>query len=358
MIRLLFVLAFCLVSSFGFSQKPGIVFPEGEAGKDYNRIDAKGKKQGLWIRVFQKSPKVLYYRGQFVNSIPQGKFEFYYETGDLKSIINHVQDSTINDVTFFHPDGKTVMSQGRYVGKIIDKKFFRQKQGSWKFYDAGGTLRSEENYKDDLLDGTCKYYYENGKLVSVVQYISGVKNGPFTDYFDSGKKQYEGTHLNNDYDGAFKAWNAHGSIEREGKYVKGHTDGNWYYYDASGVPEYTILYKMGTEIRRKYENGTYTLYYDDGIPKSEYSYDDGKRNGTFKEWFDIGKFVQVPGTKEDLEIGIAYREKLEGTQVKVEGDYLDDHLEGTVTYYLENGRIEKIEVWEDGQLKETKKPEK
>lgn len=337
------------------AQKPGLTFPEGVAGTDYNRLNAKGKKEGAWIRVYQSSPKVLYYKGQFSAGVPTGIFEFYYETGDLRSKVNHVKDTTINDVTNYHPDGVTILSEGRYVGKVIDKKFVRQKQGVWKLYDATGVLRAEENYLDDKLDGICKYMFENGKLISSSQYVAGVKNGPFTEYFDSGKKMREGFYEKDDYAGAFTSYNANGTVESQGKFEFGLREGQWRYNDTSGKPLVTILYKKGTEVKRQQENGTVNEYYESGIPKAEYNYADGKLDGPFQEWYDKGQFVQVPGTKEDLEVGIAYREKLDGTQLKREGDYMNGMLEGDIIYYKENGTIEKVETYTDGKLVNTKK---
>ena len=78
------------------------------------------------------------------------------------------------------------------------------------------------------------------------------------------------------------------------------------------------------------------------------------KNGPFTEWYDKGQYVQVPGSAEDKEMGIIYREKLEGTQVRMKGDYVDDKLEGEVVFYRENGNIEKVEEWVDGKLVNTR----
>jgi antitoxin component YwqK of YwqJK toxin-antitoxin module len=128
----------------------------------------------------------------------------------------------------------------------------------------------------------------------------------------------------------------------------------WYYYYSSGKPKISLFYKKGKETKRKYENGTFKEYYDSEIPKSEYSFENGMRNGPFTEWYDVGQYAQVPSTDEDREIGIVYREKLEGTQVKMKGDYVDDKLEGEVVYYRENGAIEKVEEWVDGKCIKTR----
>lgn len=348
-----------IIAIFSFhaqAQKPGKVFPPGQVGVDFNLRDDKGRKDGLWIRVFKDQPQTLYYRGQFKSGVPEGVFDFYTNDGTLSSQVDHVKDSTINDVTFFHSDGKTIKSQGRYTGSLENGKWVRKKQGLWKTFDAGGALRAEENYNDDNLNGTCTYYFSNGKKVAVYNYLNGARNGPFVSYYDNGKKEREGTYRQNNFEGEFKSWRENGMPESEGKYVGGKMEGTWHFYSASGPVELSILYKKGVETKRKYMNGTFTEYYDNGIPKSQYTYEEGKRNGPFKEWYEVGQFVQVPGNAEDAKIGIMYREKLEGTQVMKEGDYLNDQLEGEIRYYSIKGRIEKIEVWANGKLVDTKSP--
>lgn len=352
-----FILLFTIVHPV-FSQKPGLVFPTGVAGKDYNAFDTKGKKTGLWVRVYQSKSDVLYYRGQFENNVPVGTFDFFYETGDLKSKVTHVQDTTVNDVVNFHTDGLTVIAEGRYLGKVIDKKFVRQKEGVWKLYDVTGILRAEENYKDGMLDGVCKYMYENGKLVSNTLYLNGRKEGPFTDYYETGKKQREGSYSRGEFTGPFVSFYPTGAKESEGTFDFGQREGTWRYYETDGNIRVSILYKKGAEVKRKYENGTITLYYDSGLPKSEYTYVNGSPDGPFTEWFDLGQFVQVPGTKEDQLAGIAYREKLEGTQISKQGDYMNGLLEGEVTYFSEKGSVLRVEVYAQGVLVSSRGPEK
>jgi uncharacterized protein len=359
----MFFRAFIFVLALGLSfaasgQKPGTVFPTGTSGVDYNRRDASGKKEGPWIRVYRDQPGILYYRGQFRSGVPVGVFEFYNADGQLSSRVNHVQDSTINDVTFFHPDGVTVKSQGRYTGSLQDGKWTRVRQGNWKTWDAAGILRADEQYTDDRLDGSCRYYYPGGKLLAEYVYRSGRLSGPFSTWYDNGKKEKEGAYVNDEFDGGYKSWLQNGMPESEGKYHLGRREGTWHFFTPGGSVEVSILYKKGNEVRRKYMNGTFTEYYASGIPKSEYTYEEGKKSGPFREWYDAGQFVQVPGSQEDASIGIQYREKLEGTQVSREGDYLDDHPEGEIRHYSLQGRLEKTEIWEGGVMKSSSGPGK
>ena len=352
---LLFGLFVILTTSL-YAQKPGQIWPTGEAGKDYNVTDSKGKRQGPWIRVYGSNPKALLYKGQFVNGIPTGVWEWYYPSGELMTKMNHIDGERITENVNYYDDGKTIMSEGRFELKKINGKQVRAREGLWKLYDKAGILRGEEQYADSILNGLCKYYYANGKLVSLHTYKNGIKEGPFTDYYDSGKKEREGTYLLGDFDGPFKQWNTNGTLESEGKFVKGQKHGTWYFYDSLGKLEISVLYEYGVEKKKKYNTGVFKEYHESGIPKSEYTYENGIKDGPFTEWYDIGQFVQVPGSKEDMEMGIMYREKLSGTQIKMQGDYANDLLEGEVIYYSDKGQITKIEVYESGKLISTRQP--
>lgn len=335
------------------AQKPGTVWPQGEAGKDYNVKDTKGKKQGPWIRIHQGT-KNLYYRGQFKDNVPTGVFEFYYETGELYSKVDHVQDTTINDVILYHPDGTTMMSQGRYLGLKVDGLWKRRKQGLWKFYDEQGTLRTEENYHHDVLMGQSKHFHPDGAPLSDHLYVDGKKQGPFTEWFDNGKIKATGSYVNDQLDGSFVLYRATGKKEAEGKYANGLKTGRWISYTSNGSIEMQVLYEEGKEVNRRYENGEFTEYYPSGIPKSRYTYSGGQKDGPFIEWYDIGTYEMVPAEPGDAEMGIAQRQKLTGTKIKCEGDYLNDVQEGEIKYYDERGLLTKTEVWQDGKLLSTK----
>jgi len=325
--------------------KPGTLLLEGTPGVDYNKKDAKGKRDGLWVQQWRDTRNLLY-KGQYEHGKPVGDWQRYYPDGNLAAVMTHVQDTTVVDAVFYHADGITKASQGRFQKK--------QKEGNWKIWNEKGTLVSDENFKDSLLDGTCKYFFENGQLLKLETYNLGRLEGPFTEYYDNGKKKSEGTYSAGEKEGAFKQWFDSGTVDCEGKYVKGVQDATWYYNYPDGKPKVTVLYKRGKETKRKYENGTFKEYYDSQIPKSEYSFENGMKNGPFTEWYDKGQYVQVPGSAEDKEMGIIYREKLEGTQVRMKGDYVDDKLEGEVVFYRENGNIEKVEEWVDGKLVNTR----
>jgi antitoxin component YwqK of YwqJK toxin-antitoxin module len=352
-VSLLILLVFQLGSTFA-QKKPGSILPAGKPGVDYNVIDAKGKKQGTWLRQDAKS-KMLYYQGQFKDNVPVGDFTFFYGDGAISSIVKHVQDTTINDFTGFHPDGKTKMAEGRYIGKKLSGTWKRRKDGTWRFYDVNGVLRTEETYRNDTLHGSSKSFFGSGNPISDTFYDEGKKQGPFLEWWENGMKKSEGVYKDDILHGAMIMYNEKGKKEAEGAYDNGLKQGRWVSYLPTGSVELQVKYEKGKEVQRRYENGVFMEYYPSGIPKSEYTYEQGKKNGPFSEWHDVGTFENQPTTFEEQQQGIMMRQKLVDTKVKMEGDYLEDALEGEIKFFDEKGKLTKTEIWNDGLLKETKK---
>ncbi|NNE54947.1 MAG: hypothetical protein HKN32_02925, partial [Flavobacteriales bacterium] len=135
-----------------------------------------------------------------------------------------------------------------------------------------------------------------------------------------------------------------------GEYVNGVKDGIWITFLSDGKIERTIKYDMGTKVSEKLENGVLEEYWDNAIPKATYEYKDGKLHGPFTEWYDQGEWVRRPTEGPERELGYQFKEELEGTQISREGDYRNGKLDGEITYYDEDGRIIKIEIYAEGEL--------
>ena len=141
---------------------------------------------------------------------------------------------------------------------------------------------------------------------------------------------------------AFPQWFPNGVKACEGRYAVGKHDGPWMYFNESGSPKVTVLYKLGTETKRRYENGTFTEYYDSGIPKSEMTYTNGKLDGPFTEWYDKGEYVRKPAEDPAMAKEGFMKQTLEGEVVKRQGDYVDGQFEGEVMYYKETGAFDTV----------------
>jgi antitoxin component YwqK of YwqJK toxin-antitoxin module len=336
--------------------QPGKVLPAGSVGKDYNAFNAKKKKQGPWIRVYKNKPEVMYYKGQFDNGVPIGVWDFFDEEGYLKSKVDHVKDSTLNHVQHFYPTG-FLMAEGNYVGSMVDNRWERRKEGTWKLYSEKGVLTAEEGYAWGVLDGPSVHYFPNCKTASSYVYSQGRKEGAFTEFYESGKRMREGVYRNDLMHGPFKAWYEDGSLKETGTFEDGKFNAVWRSYHPGGKDKAIIHYEQGKVTKTIYINMEVEEYYPNGIPKLQVTYENGKKQGPFKEWYDKGQFVLVETSPEDQKIGIMQREKLTGQVARVEGDYLDDHYEGKITFRKETGEVERVEYWEAGKLVKTEKKE-
>lgn len=332
--------------AFAAMAQPGKEFPKGEKGKDYNAYNSAGKREGTWIRVYAANPKVMYYKGQFKNGVPFGEFEFYQNNGKLMSKVNHLQDSTLNEVTNFHEDGKTVLSTGRYEGKKIDGSWKRLKEGKWSYYGDGGNLLRTEEYHNDELNGPSLTYFENGKISFERNFQNGFLNGHSIEYSPEGKVLMKWHYKDNLKHGDYVRNWPNGIKMEEGKYHEGKQDGLWNYYSESGILQRSLVFQKGVIISARLQSGVYTDRYPSGRIKSECEFKDFKRNGTYTEYFDVKPDPQ-PVEEDEVPVEAPNEIKL----VKIKAIYVNDKLHGEKKYYKLDGSVEKVENYENGTLK-------
>lgn len=308
--------------------------------QDFNRVDEKGLKQGPWKKMHSNGR--VRYEGQFENDKPVGLFKYYYENGALQATNNHVGDGTVANHVY-HPNGK-IKAKGIFRGTLKDSL--------WQYYNDQEHLVLEETYRNDTLNGAQKTYYDNGQLGEEMHFRMGEKQGPWLKFFDNAKPWVDGFYENGNLHGEFKMYFEDGKPKIKGKYEKGIRTGWWLMYNDNGSVKTQDKYVDGILKQQKYENGEFTEYYDNEIPKSIYNYKKGKKNGEFSEFYDKGEWVseEVPGKFDGPKEVVQH---LEGTQVKMKGWYLDDQLNGKVTYYKEDGSVDRVEVWENGTLVST-----
>ena len=306
-----------------------------------NVVDKEGKKQGLWIKLYENKEDTLY-KGQFKNDQPYGSFKYFYEGGKTKAIVKHSSSGKVSNSISYYPDGATIMAEGKYVNQLKDS--------TWNFYDNAGKLKTREIYSLGKLNGTSIIYYQDGSISEKSNFENGVKNGEWLQFYSNGNKRLTAT-IKQDisYDGEYTQYFENGKPKISGKYEDGLREGTWFTYLESGALEAQYLYKLGKITKDKKENGTFKEYYPDDIPKSEINYKNGKKSGSFKEFYMLGEWKTKYST--DAEDGTKQEFlALEGIQIKTEGNYLNDLLEGEIIYYLENGSIEKKEKYSKGNL--------
>lgn len=303
-----------------------------------NGTDAKGRKQGAWSKTWPDGK--TRYVGQFKDDKPVGTFIHYDEEGKLTTLQEHAGDGRISRARHFHDNG-TLMATGKYVGQ--------EKDSLWNYYGPDGKLRKVERFAAGQLDGEQVTYYPDGSVAEKENRKAGLLNGAHTSWFANGKLKSEATYQNGEAEGKMVFYYQDGKKEIEGNVVNGDRDGTWHYFNKDGTLQLQVLYEKGQLIKERKENGTFKEYYDDEQLMSEVTYKKGKREGSFAEYYNNGKWEAralepdpVLGTPGDLE------RVLKGQTKKKEGTYVNDLLEGEVKEYDEKGKVVKVTKYVGG----------
>lgn len=191
-----------ILFSFGFT-----LFAQTAA----NTTDAKGLKQGYWVKLNPETGRPAY-KGTFKDNKPVGLFRYYYSEVD-----------TLHSVMDFRNGGKVGYAQVFYMtgiiqakGKYIDEK----KDSTWNFYDDGGNLLSVENYSAGKKNGKAMVYFINGILSEEKNYKMDLLDGAYKEYYENKKLRHERTYENGKQVGKDLLYFPNGTIEETGFYNK------------------------------------------------------------------------------------------------------------------------------------------
>ncbi|MDC0303558.1 hypothetical protein OAL15_00960 [Flavobacteriales bacterium] len=309
-------------------------------GQSINKTDDSGLKHGKWEKRYPNGN--VRYKGQFKDGEPFGVFQYFYKNGKLKATNNHVGDATVANHVY-HTNGK-IKAKGVYREM--------KKDSLWQYFNENELLVLEETYVLNTLHGVQKTYFENRQLGEETNFIMGIKDGVWNKYFEDGKPWVVANYENGNLHGKFKMYQDRGKPKVQGTYHLGVRTGVWLNFNSNGSVHTQDVYKGGLLNRSKPENGEFTEFYESVIPKSVINYKKGKKEGEFKEFYDLGELVyeETPGKMGGPD---EMTEQLVGTQVKTKGWYHAGQLNGKVTHFKEDGSTQRVEVWEDGTLVST-----
>lgn len=166
MYRYILFLMVCLSSHLALAQN-GI-----------NQVDSEGKRHGVWKKYYNNDR--VRYVGRFEHGKEVGIFKFYSASNsDNPVIVKEFNDS--NDmalVSFYTPSG-ALESKGKMRGK--------EREGKWLFYHPDGkSVMSEENYVNGKLEGVYKTFYPSGEPTEITYYKNGMLDGNYKKYSIKG----------------------------------------------------------------------------------------------------------------------------------------------------------------------------
>ena len=213
-----------------------------------NVTDEEGRKQGPWKKYWDATQSILQYEGHFVNDLPVGEFWYYYPSGEVRAIIEHLNERR-SFVTFYFRN-RQVMSEGMYLDQRRDSL--------WINYNPQGYRVSMEKYRDGKLNGKkAMFYIQNQidwgelKVLSETMYSDSLKSGPFLEYFSSGIVKKRGAYENDKEVGIWTTFDVNGMPVQVCQYKKGLKHGWVYRYKSDSEVVATSLYRRGVLLTGK-----------------------------------------------------------------------------------------------------------
>lgn len=219
----------------------------------------------------------------------------------------------------YYGDGKTLRSEASFVGGKIN--------GTIINYFQNGKVETAKEYKMGVDNGfDRRYHHETGKITKDTYYKDGKPEGKWVEYIESnvGNIIRISNYVNGLREGQWTETMEDGTPRAASSYKEGKKDGVWITYrKGSGKPEKSTTYKndlkYGEEIiyftdgtieksinyiDDKRNGVTKEYYYDSGkaIPKSEFTYKNGKQDGPYKRFDQNGKLKEEGNCENDTEI--------------------------------------------------------
>jgi len=148
------------------------------AQADINQLDAEGERHGVWRKYYNNNR--IRYAGNFNHGKEIGVFKYYSASNsDFPILVKEYEEgSDLAKVSFYTPTG-ALESKGMMKGK--------EREGKWLYYHPDGkSVMSEENYLNGKLDGDYKTFYPSGEPTEITAYKKGLLHGNYKKYSIKG----------------------------------------------------------------------------------------------------------------------------------------------------------------------------
>jgi antitoxin component YwqK of YwqJK toxin-antitoxin module len=194
------------------------------AQTNFNKLDAKGRKHGIWKGLYEESKRPRY-EGTFNHGKEIGIFNFYDDT-KAKSVIatREFNPKDNSAYTIFYDQKKNKVSEGKVVNKVFE--------GPWKYYhQASKTIMATENYRNGKLEGLRSVFFPNGILAEEMNYKNNLKEGIYKKYTEKGIVLEESVFKNNEYNGSTVFRDSEGNVVSKGQFSNGKKSGIWQFFE-------------------------------------------------------------------------------------------------------------------------------
>lgn len=183
-----------------------------------NYTDAKGRKQGLWMKKFPNGK--LAYKITFKNDKPVGEFLRYHENGNLNVKMHYNDNGTYASAELFNENGE-LEAKGYYEGK--------EKDSVWTYYKSGKLPIREVRFNNGKKHGTERTFFYDGTIAQIRYFDNGIENGSWKVYYPDGTQKSESRVENGELNGYYYLFDRDGSLLIRGNYKNNIKDGQWTY---------------------------------------------------------------------------------------------------------------------------------
>ena len=295
-----------------------ITILDKEGNQKYQCTYENGEKNGLCKEWFSNGNQN--FEGSYKDKKKDGLHIYWGENGDWTSIKYYV-DGELNYIE------KGDLSQ-EIIG-ILPTKVKELDIQNGKMCYAGTSV---------LFSGIFQKFRYDGKLNYECSYNNGEKNGLYKEWYSNGnQKKVEGSYKSGEKDGLHIYWSENGDWTS----IKYYVDGELNYIEKGDLSQ-EIIGILPTKVKElDIQNGKmcyagtsvlfsgiFQKFRYDGKLNYECSYNNGEKNGLYKEWYSNGNQKKVEGSYEDGEKNGLIREWYSSGNQKFEGSYKDGEKDG------------------------------
>ena len=221
--------------------------------------------------------------------------EFSFKEGKLDGLSKIWAGNSISELNFNDGklDGLITILDKEGIQKYESTYVNGNKNGLCKEWFSNGIQNFEGSYKDGEKEGLHIYWDENGDWTSIIDYVDGELNYIKKDDLSQEIIDLLPTKVSDIYEKGGKMFYVGTSILFSGIFQK---------LDYDGKLDYECTYENG------YKNGLYKQWHSNGNQKFECSYKDGEKDGLCMEWnaegvMNLHKYLngsKTPILKDDL----------------------------------------------------------
>ena len=312
--------------------------------------------------------------GAFTANARSGPWHFYRADGSLERRGSYTDDLETGLWETCHPSLLRA-SSGYFDGG--------RKTGTWSSWHdlsaptaptlaVGGVLATDETFVDGVRHGPFVHHFPSGAKEREGTYTNGAWSGLVTTFWEHGPRRYATTYRGGMASGPHEAWDTSGRIAARGQFEFGQRVGPWLgwvdpnplilFFGGGAVrtrtsvtfvedqahgpmtqhysPEGEAIGPLAGEgqLRHGVDEGDLTLYWDNGQPLVEGTFEGGQAQGLWQSFYPSGaEWTTWPFARGQLHG--PFLERHENAAKKREGTYSHERRVGLWTTFDENGAV-------------------